>query len=229
MRLLLQIAKDFKAALLYVCRMLLYAARGVDVHYTAKIANGAQLEKGCKLYPHSFFAGRLGRGSYIGAHSRISGHVGRYTSIAPNVVTNCGMHPYKAPYVSTSPAFVSTQRTAGVVHTECERFSPFRYVDRENRVPVSIGSDCWIGQGVFIVGGVRIGDGAVVLAGAVVTKDVPPYSIVGGVPAKVSGYRYDEDTIRRLLDFKWWEKDDKWLRENCGKFSDLSEFLTIIP
>lgn len=60
---------------------------------------------------------------------------------------------------------------------------------------MKIGSDCWIGTGVFLVGGIVIGNGAVVLAGAVVTKDVPPYAIVGGVPARILRYRYDEETI----------------------------------
>ena len=77
---------------------------------------------------------------------------------------------------------------------------------------VEIGSDCWIGQRCFLVGGIKIGHGAVVLAGAVVTKDVPPYAIVGGVPAKILRYRYDEDTINFLLDTCWWNKPIEWLQ-----------------
>jgi hypothetical protein len=70
-----------------------------------------------------------------------------------------------------------------------------------------IGNDVWIGDRVVIMSGVKIGDGAIVAAGAVVTKDVPPYAIVGGVPARVIKYRFDEKTIHRLLDLQWWRYD----------------------
>lgn len=72
---------------------------------------------------------------------------------------------------------------------------------------VIIGNDVWIGAGVFIKGGIKIGDGAVIAAHAVVTKDVPPYAIVGGVPAKILKYRFTDDVIRKLLDLKWWDYD----------------------
>ena len=86
-----------------------------------------------------------------------------------------------------------------------------------------IGNDVWIGENVFFQGGVIIGDGAVVLAGAVVTKNVPPYAIVGGVPAKVLKYRYDEETIKFLLGFKWWDKDVNWLRDNWQLLCDIDK------
>ena len=85
-----------------------------------------------------------------------------------------------------------------------------------------VGNDVWIGENVFFQGGVIIGDGAVVLAGAVVTKDVPPYAIVGGVPAKVLKYRYDEETIKFLLSIKWWDKDVNWLRDNWQLLCDIN-------
>lgn len=75
----------------------------------------------------------------------------------------------------------------------------------------------------FFIGGITIGDGAVVMAGAVVTKDVPPYAIVGGVPAKVIKYRYDEDTVRFLLSFKWWNKDIEWLRKHWDLLCDVEK------
>ena len=71
----------------------------------------------------------------------------------------------------------------------------------------TIGNDVWIGQGAFIKGGVTIGDGAIVAAHAVVVKDVPPYAVVGGVPARVIKYRFDEDAIKDLLEIKWWNYD----------------------
>lgn len=76
-----------------------------------------------------------------------------------------------------------------------------------------IGNDVWIGSFVEIVGGVTIGDGAAIAAGAVVTKDVPPYAIVGGNPAKIIRYRFDEEKIKRLQDSKWWELNDRQLQQ----------------
>ena len=73
--------------------------------------------------------------------------------------------------------------------------------------PVTIGHDCWIGSGARIMGGVSVGTGAVVAAGAVVTHDVPPYAIVAGVPAKVLRFRFDPETVQALLASRWWECD----------------------
>lgn len=78
-------------------------------------------------------------------------------------------------------------------------------------------------QDVFICGGVEISDGAIVLAGAVVTKDVPPYAIVGGVPAKVIRFRYDEETIQFLLHIKWWNNDIEWFKKNWRLLNDINK------
>ena len=72
-----------------------------------------------------------------------------------------------------------------------------------------IGNDVWIGDQCFIKAGVKVGDGAVIGAHAVVTHDVPPYAIVGGVPARVIRYRFDEETINSLLNSEWWNLNDK--------------------
>lgn len=89
-----------------------------------------------------------------------------------------------------------------------------------------IGNDVWIGDHVVIMSGVKIGDGAIVAAGAVVTKDVPPYAIVGGVPARVIKYRFDENTIRRLIDLQWWDYDIA----EFGKldWSDVKKCISVI-
>ena len=71
----------------------------------------------------------------------------------------------------------------------------------------------WIGNDVRIIGGITIGDGAIVGLGAVVTKDVPPYAIVGGVPAKIIRYRFEQDKIEELLRDKWWNKEEEWIKE----------------
>ena len=81
-----------------------------------------------------------------------------------------------------------------------------------------------VGTDAKITGGVTIGDGAIVLAGAVVTKDVPPYSIVGGIPAKIVGNRFDEEDVKFLMKLKWWDKSPEWLSENAKYFNDINYF-----
>lgn len=184
--------------------------------YSSNIDLKSHFEGANKIYPYTQFAGVMGYGSYIGPYCRIEANIGRFTSIAPYVRINRGSHPYTYPYATTCPMFFSTRLQNG--HTFANRM-----VFNELKTPVTIGSDCWIGENVFMAGGLTIGDGAVVLAGAVVTKDVPPYAIVGGVPAKVIKYRYDEETIRFLLDFKWWDKDIKWLRQHWQLLCDIEK------
>jgi hypothetical protein len=127
-----------------------------------------------------------------------------------------------APFATTSPMFFSLKKQNGHTLATEQYYEELVFADTEKKYPVIIGSDCWIGQGVFITGGITIGDGAVVLAHAVVTKDVPPYAIVGGVPAKILKYRYDEETIKFLLDFKWWNKDISWLRNNVDLLRNIN-------
>jgi acetyltransferase-like isoleucine patch superfamily enzyme len=91
----------------------------------------------------------------------------------------------------------------------------------------NVGSDCWVCPGALIMSGVTIGDGAIVGGGAVVTKDVPPYAIVGGNPAKVIRYRFSEEQIAALLEIRWWDWPDDEVREAvpllAGK--DVDEFI----
>ena len=123
--------------------------------------------------------------------------VGRYCSIAYGV--NIGMFEHPVNWLSTS----TRQYLPGLVRGS--RPVHLRSFDPSPRTV--IGNDVWIGVGSTLIDGVKIGDGAIIAAGAVVTKDVPPYAIVGGVPAKIIRYRFDEETIRELLNLKWWEYD----------------------
>jgi acetyltransferase-like isoleucine patch superfamily enzyme len=100
---------------------------------------------------------------------------------------------------------------------------PFSYVFEEFRntfgVPISkgnvnIGNDVWIGKNALILSGVTIGDGAVIGAGSVVTKDVEPYAIVAGNPARLIRKRFDQETINELLKIKWWQWDTQRIKEN---------------
>ncbi len=113
---------------------------------------------------------------------------GKYTSIATHVSLGCSQHPTTT--LSTSPWVFGINPD----FLDCEK----------NETPITIGNDVWIGTRVMVKDGVTIGDGAIVASGAVVTKDVPPYAIVGGVPAKIIKYRFDEETINDLLEVQWW-------------------------
>lgn len=169
----------------------------------------------------SCFSGNMGYGTYICSDCSITGNIGRFCSIAAEVKNSLGIHPITEPFVSTSPMFFSIRKQTGTTFAQEQLFD-------ELKNPIEIGHDCWIGQRVFIVGGVTIGTGAVVLAGAVVTKDVPPYAVVGGVPAKVLKYRYDEDTINFLLKSEWWNFPIDWLRDHYELFSNIDEFKRVV-
>jgi serine acetyltransferase len=89
----------------------------------------------------------------------------------------------------------------------------------------TIGNDVWIGANAIIKSGIKIGDGAIVASGAVVTKDVAPYSIIGGVPAKHLKYRFSDSQILFLKSLKWWDKDLEWLKSNKALFTDIDEMI----
>lgn len=96
----------------------------------------------------------------------------------------------------------------------------------DNKGDIIIGNDVWVGYDAVILSGVTIGDGAIIGTRAVVTKDVPPYTIVGGVPAKQIRKRFDEETVTRLLELKWWDWADERIKENLpaiqsGRINEL--------
>jgi acetyltransferase-like isoleucine patch superfamily enzyme len=130
--------------------------------------------------------------------------IGRYCSIATNVNADPGEHP--AAWLGTSLFFFNDTwemfgkfpRLAG---RGDDRFHARRF---QNWRPVSIGNDVWIGEGAFIRGGVSIGDGAIVAGRAVVTRDVPPFAIVGGSPATIIKYRFADAVIEKLMSLQWW-------------------------
>lgn len=130
--------------------------------------------------------------------------IGSFCSFGPRVVLGHGKHPMN--YLSTSPYFYFER----LGYKKPEQIAHEEYWDIE---PIEIGNDVWIGDGVFVKNGVKIGDGAIIGARAVVTKDVPPYAIVVGSPAKILRYRFDEETIKTLLELKWWELDDEIIKQ----------------
>ena len=118
---------------------------------------------------------------------------------------------------------------------DCLTAYPFEIIDefkglsrpfgeRGNRGDTVVGNDVWIGQNATILPGVHIGDGAIIGANTVVAKDIPPYAIAVGNPAVIKKYRFDEETIKLLLELKWWDKDIEEIKKLIPRLtSDLSE------
>lgn len=131
-----------------------------------------------------------------GAYIYDNVYIGKFCSLAYQICIGPGEH-----YIDRISTYPVQIRTLG---------KPWEDVFPQSAKTI-IGNDVWIGNNVTILSGVHVGDGAIVAAGAVVTKDVPPYAVVGGVPAHVIKYRFDEDIIRKLLKIKWWDKDTEWL------------------
>lgn len=183
---------------------------------TSMVSIGCTFEGANRIGGGTIFSGSMGYGSYIGHNCEMSAHIGRFTSIAGYVHNAGGIHPYAPPYATTCPMFFSTRCQNGQTFANRMMFDEIRKI-------TEIGNDCWIGENVFFTGGIKIEDGAIVLAGAVVTKDVPPYAIVGGVPARILKYRYDNETIDFLLNLQWWNKDIEWLRRNWELLCDVEK------
>lgn len=155
----------------------------------------------------------IGRYTFIGRDCYLpNAKIGRFCSIGNNVHVVAETHPSR--FFSTHPAFYSTGKQCGITFVKENLFEERLSVEGYSCI---IGNDVWIGNDVRIIGGLRIGTGAIVGLGAVVTKDVPPYAIVGGVPAKVISYRFDEKRINEYLSSKWWENDDAWIKDNNVK------------
>lgn len=196
----------------------------VRLSFKSRVTIHSSFEGRSKIHSHSLFHGRLGYGSYIGSYSSLSADIGRFTSIARYVCTIGGRHAYTYPFATTSPCFFSLnphcQQSGSTFATE-QMFEEIRHINPWHKISVKIGNDCWIGERAMIIGGVTIGDGAVVLAGAVVTKDVPPYAIVGGIPARVLKYRYDEENIAFLQNIQWWNNSEEWFVKNWRLMCDV--------
>lgn len=188
---------------------------------TNHIGDGSTFEGADSLGKNTCFTGKMGFGSYLCEDCNIVGSIGRFTSIGAEVRSAQGIHPIEAPFATTSPMFFSTRKQTMQTFVDKDWFD-------ELKPPVEIGNDVWIGVRVFIAGGIRIGDGAVVLSGAVVTKDVPPYAVVGGVPARILKYRFDEETVSFLLQKKWWDKPLDWLKENNALLRDIDKLKCVL-
>lgn len=162
-----------------------------------------QLKRGVKLNNS-----HIGKYTRIGLYSEVTNAtVGNFSVIAMDSVVGAGAHPTNL----LSPHLIFYKKGAWQWHEEW-----VGKIDFNDNKPIHIGNDVWIGRRCIIMDGVTIGDGAFVAAGAIVTKDVPPFAIVGGIPAKVIKYRFPEEMIKRLMEIQWWNLPDEEITKRIG-------------
>lgn len=147
----------------------------------------------------------FGRFSYVAADTKIArAKIGAFCSIGQEVMIG-GLAKHPMNWLSTHPVFFSTKKQANITFVEHDAF--------REEYDVEIGNDVWVGARAMILDGCRVGNGAVIAAGAVVAKDVPPYAMVGGVPAQVIKFRFSPEEISKLEEMKWWNWDLQALRK----------------
>lgn len=162
------------------------------------------------LYTRDFLGDRFQVGDHTYGNPKVvsrgegtSLRIGKYCSIATGVTIFLGSE-HRVDWVSTYP-FPFLWEEARTIQGH-----------PATRGDVVIGSDVWIGHGATLLSGVNIGDGAAIGACSLVARDVPPYAIVAGNPAQVVRYRFQEETVRALLNIRWWDWPDEKVRAHVG-------------
>lgn len=199
------------------------------------------IQPGISLEPYTTFWAGSGRnlltmGAFSYTHSTLPHlvSVGRYTSIAAGLKVMGDNHPVD--WLSTSPVFYNKRLMMNTFEADHGSESTFQEYDyRPERI--QIGNDVWIGENVTLAHGVTIGDGAVVATNAVVTKDVEPYAVVGGVPARTIRMRFHERTVEELLDVQWWrytpdqlaDLDVRYPRDLAFRFAQRVAEHSLVP
>jgi acetyltransferase-like isoleucine patch superfamily enzyme len=192
------------------CRITTTSLRDVSMGQGVAILNDAYLEKVS-----------LGSFSYVSNNSKLANvEIGNFCSIGPEVQIGLGPHPSRV-FISTYPAFYTNQNNG--CPSEFRKDKIF-----DDSIPLTtIGHDVWIGANAIIPGGINIGSGSIIAAGAVVVKDVPPYAVVGGNPARVIRYRFSDEQMVYLLASKWWEWPIDKIIRNVDNFADFDKFRAI--
>jgi acetyltransferase-like isoleucine patch superfamily enzyme len=183
------------------------------------LSKNVRFERGVSIETGSHVqADLIGKYSYINRYCLVEKNttIGRFCSIAYNVKIGLGSHPVD---------WLSTHQFAyDPKYKFVKESRQFKAGEKKQTV---IGNDVWIGANTIILAGVTIGDGAIIGANSLVTSDVEPYSIVYGNPAKHQRYRFDENTRSNLLKIKWWDWDERKIKENIDLFNDPLKVIEI--
>lgn len=180
------------------------------------ISEGAKIKvsvlgNNVKIYDHTVVVfSRIGNNSYLSRNTSVHKlTMGKYCSVGQDVLIGIGIHPTN--YLSTSPIFYAVTK-----YNTFQTYSNIQFFEEYKEVV--IGNDVWIGTRVMILDGVTIGNGAIVAANSVVTKNVEPYSIVGGTPAKHIKYRFSAQKINEIQDMNWWDWPEEKIKESIDLF-----------
>jgi acetyltransferase-like isoleucine patch superfamily enzyme len=138
--------------------------------------------------------------------------IGSFCSISKNVTIGAATHPTN--FISTSPIFYRERNAL-----KSKWVNGLLFADES--LMTDIGNDVWIGMNATIMGGLKIGNGAIIAAHSVVTNDIPPYAIVAGVPARIIKYRFGDNQIQKIDKLKWWRLSPVILKNNCALFSKV--------
>ena len=188
---------------------------------SADISNNSQIQEFVKVFDFVRLGNvKIDSYSYINRNCTFENtEIGKFCSIGPNVLCGLGSHPID--YLTTYPGMYSNNSSGAFSFSK-------NHIVKEWNKEVVIGNDVWIGANSLILGGIEIGNGAIVAAGSVVTKNVPPYAIVGGVPAKVIKFRFHENSIKVLLQSEWWNFDFETIKYLSTISNNEEKFISFL-
>lgn len=188
-------------------------------HWTSYIDKKTQLYGYNKIHNYSTIRNSvIGKYTYVSTNTHINNcNIENFCSIGPNCnINSLARHPTHS--LSTHPMFYSNGNECGVTINKQANYNHF--------LTSKIGNDVWIGANTIVLNGSQIENGAIIGAGSIVTKNIPPYAIAVGSPAKIVKYRFPQDIVEEIQNSKWWELDAEDLKLVLKNFLD-QDYLSI--